>query len=133
MSSFKYLVATVGALLMIVPTAARAQADSVVLRITSPRGTEVTFSGVLTLKGSKTERRLEKVRTPFEITLAAQDIDARFSASDGGALSGEILAYRQGKQHGHVSGTMYFGEVKLYFQPDGSFGFGSRLAQRILP
>ena len=119
--------------LLTVSSLAGAQADSVVLRVTSPRGAEAVFSGIITLKDSRTERRLDSVRTPFEVTLPAQAIDARFSAADGGALSGDILTYRNGKQGGHVTGTVYVGEVKLYFDPKGRFGFGQRLAQALTP
>jgi hypothetical protein len=128
--SFQHL--AVAALLSI-PSFAHGQADSVVLRITSPRGTEVLFSGVITLKGAETERRLDKVRTPFELKLPAQHIDARFTAADGGALRGDIVTYREGKQRGHVTGTMYFGEVKLYFEPGLAFGFGARIARVLSP
>ena len=124
--------ASVVALLMGLPTLAHAQADSIVLRITSPRGAEVQFSGVITFKDAKTERRVEG-RTPFEIELPAQHIDARFSATDAGALSGDIVTYRAGVQRGHVTGTVYLGDVKLYFEPGARFGFGSRLAQRLTP
>jgi hypothetical protein len=133
MRSYTTCLAGIAALLMSFPAFAQAQADSVVLRITSPRGAEVQFSGVVALKDSKTERRIENARTPFELRLAAQDIDARFSARDGGSLSGDIVTYSQGTQRGRVTGTMYIGEVKLYFQPGGAFGFGSRLAQGHIP
>lgn len=119
--------------LLTLSSLAKAQADSVVLRITSPRGVETVFSGVITLRDSRTERRLDNVRTPFVVTLLAQAIDARFSAADGGALSGDILTYRQGAQRGHVTGTVYVGDVKLYFDPKGRFGFGQRLAQALTP
>lgn len=115
--------------LLSIPSIARGQADSVVLRITSPRGNEVLFGGVITLKGAQTERRLDGVRTPFELTLPAQHVDARFTAADGGSLSGDIFIYRDGKQRGHATGTMYFGEVKLYFDPGAGFGFGPRVAR----
>jgi hypothetical protein len=120
------------AFLIVMPTLAHAQADSVVLRITSPRGSEVQFSGVLTLKDTRTERRIEG-RTPFEIKLPSQHVDARFTAADGGALNGDILAYRAGVQQGHVTGTVYAGDVKLYFEPGARFGFGSRVAQKLTP
>ena len=122
-------------LLMNIPAMAMAQTrpDTVILRITSPRGAEVQFSGVITLKDGKTERRLDNVRTPFELKLPAQSVDARFTASDGGALSGELLTYREGKAGGHVSGTMYLGTVKLYYEPTVGFGFGPRVARPLSP
>jgi hypothetical protein len=112
------------------PLAAQGMADSVVLRVTSPRGEEVTFSGVVTFRDGKTERRIENVRTPFELRVAAEDLDARFTAADGGALSGEIVAYRAGKQHGHATGTTYVGAVNLHFDPRRGFGFGERSGWR---
>jgi len=129
MRSFR--IAVVG--LFMTSSLAYAQADSVVLRITSPRGAETVFSGVITFKDARTERRLDSIRTPFEITMPAQAIDARFSATDGGALNGAIIAYRKGEQRGHVWGTMYSGDVKLYFDANGRFGFGSRLPRALTP
>ncbi len=120
------------ACLMGLPSIAHAQADSVLLRVTSSRGADVQFSGVITLKDARSERRIEG-RTPFEIKLPAQDIDARFSATDGGALSGDIFTFRNGVQRGHVFGTVYVGDVKLHFVPGARFGFGSRVAQRLMP
>ena len=121
------------AVLMSVPAIAYGQADTVVIRITSPRGAEVQFSGVITFKDGKTERRLDRVATPFELRLPAQSLDARFTAVDGGALSGDIVTYRAGQQRGHVTGTNYTGEVKLHFDPGGSFGYGGRFARRFTP
>jgi len=121
------------AALLGIPSFAHSQADSVVLRITSPRGTAVLFSGVITLKGAQTERRLDNVRTPFELKLPAQSIDGRFTAADGGSLSGEIFSYREGKQDGYVTGTVYFGKVNLYFEPGVSFGFGPRVVRALSP
>lgn len=120
------------ALLAALPTRLHAQADSILLRITSPRGAEVQFSGVITLRDARTERRIEG-RTPFEITLPAQDIDARFSATDRGALSGDIVAFRDGVRRGHAFGTVHVGDVKLHFAPGAGFGFGSSVAQRLAP
>jgi hypothetical protein len=108
------------------PLAAQAQADTVVLRVTSPRGGDVAFSGVVTLRDGKTERRFDNVKTPFELRLPAEDLDARFTAADGGALSGEVMPFRAGKQHGLVSGTIYAGAVQLYFDRRQGFGFGGR-------
>jgi hypothetical protein len=121
-------------LLLHVPALAGAQADSVVLRITSPRGAEVKFSGVITLSDGKTERRIENVSTPFEVKLPAQRIDARFRAADGGALSGDIIVYRKGGgEPGRVAGTMYTGDVTLYLDPGRGYGFGPRVTQRPIP
>jgi hypothetical protein len=134
MSSHRIWLAGLTVLLLHSPTLAHAQADSVVLRITSPRGTEVKFSGVITLSDGKTERRIENVSTPFELKLPVQQIDARFRAADGGALSGDIIVYRKGGgEPGHVTGTMYTGDVKLYLDPGGRYGFGPRVAQRPIP
>lgn len=127
---FQYLAV---AALLILPSVAHGQADSVVLRVTSPRGTEVLFSGVITLKDTQTERRVDNVRTPFELKLPAQHIDARFTAADGGALSGDLFTFREGKQRGHVTGTVYLGEVKLYVEPGVRFGFGRRVARTFFP
>ena len=117
----------------LLPSLAHGQADSVVLRVTSPRGTEVIFNGVITLRGAQTERRLENVRTPFELKLPAQHIEARFAAADGGALSGDLVTYRDGMQRGHVTGTVYVGDVKLYAEPGVGFGFGPRMSRPVTP
>ena len=119
--------------LLLIPSVVLGQADSVVIRITSPRNTEVQFSGVIILKDNKTQRRFDRVSTPFEITLPAQSVDARFTATDGGALSGDLITYREGKQRGHVTGTMYSGEVKLYLEPSVAFGFGPRVPRPLNP
>jgi hypothetical protein len=108
------------------PLTAQAQADTVVLRVTSPRGRDVAFSGVVTLREGKTERRFDNVKTPFELRLPAEDLDARFTAADGGALSGEVMPFRAGKQNGYVSGTIHRGAVQLYFDRRQGFGFGGR-------
>ena len=115
------------------PSFAQQASDTVVIRVTSPRGVAVAFSGVVTLRDAKTERRLENVRTPFELRLPAQNLEARFSADDGAALGGEIISYKAGVQHGQVTGHVYVGQVRLYFEPSGSFGFGPRLATRPRP
>jgi hypothetical protein len=101
-------------------------ADTVVLRVTSPRGEEVTFSGVVTMRDARTERRLDNMRTPFELRLPTQNIDARFTAADGKGLGGEIISYKAGKQHGLVVGQMYSGTVALYYDSGDGFGFGPR-------
>ena len=121
------------AALSLLPSLGKAQTDSVVLRVTSPRGTEVMFNGVITLRGAQTERRLENVRTPFELKLPAQHIEARFAAADGGALSGDLVTYREGMQRGHVTGTVYVGYVKLYAEPGVGFGFGPRMSRPVTP
>jgi len=107
-------------------TTVSAQGDTVVLIVKSPRGQETTFSGTVVLKDSKTTRRFDKVSTPFELRLARQDIDATFTADDGGALSGEIAPVKDGKELGHVWGTVYRGAVQLQLEPGVSFGFGGR-------
>ena len=117
------------AALMSIPSVASAQADTVVIRVTSPRGAEVAFNGVITFRDGKTERRLDGVVTPFELRLPAQDIDARFSAADGGALSGDLVTYRDGKQRGQAAGTNLRGEVKLHYEPGVSYGYGGRPAR----
>jgi hypothetical protein len=134
MNASQFWFGLLAALLPVIPAIAQARADSVILRVTSPRGDEVAFSGVITLKDEKAERKIEHRRTPFEIRLAAQDIDARFTADDGGALSGEITPFRGDRKMGHVSGVVRTGAVLLHFVPGQSFGFGGRrLAQRLLP
>jgi hypothetical protein len=111
-----------------------AQGDTVVLIVKSPRGEEVAFTGTIVLRDAKTTRRIENVRTPFELRLAKQDFDASFAAADGGALNGEIVVFKAGEQSGHAWGTVYRGEVKLHYQPRGSFGFGGRQSvTRLLP
>ena len=125
----RYVMAALAA----IPSILYGQADSVVIRITSPRGVEVPFNGVITFSDGKTERRLERVLTPFEVTLPAQNVDARFTAADGGALSGDVITYRKGQQRGHVTGTNYAGEVKLYFEPGVAFGYGGRIARTPTP
>jgi hypothetical protein len=107
-------------------TEVTAQGDSVVLIVKSPRGVEVAFSGTIIMREAKTTRRLENLRTPFELRLAKEDFDARFTADDGGALNGEIVVFKAGEQRGHVWGTTYRGAVNLYFEPGGRFGFGGR-------
>src|SRR5438105_10857341 len=99
--------------------ATSATADSVVLRVTSPRAEQVTFSGTVTLRDAKTERRLNGVTTPFELRLPAQDIDARFIADDGMALGGELVSYKAGKDSGRVRGKTYVGTVRLYYALPG--------------
>ena len=121
------------AVLMSVPAMAYGQADTVVIRITSPRGAEVQFSGVITFSDGKTERRLDRVATPFELRLPGQSIDARFTAADGGALSGDIITYREGQRRGHAAGTNYRGEVKLHFEPGVSYGYGGRVERPLTP
>jgi hypothetical protein len=112
------------------PTAA---GDSVVLRVTSPRGQEVTFSGAITFRDSKTERRLDRITTPFELRLPAQNIDAHFRADDYRGLGGELVRYESGKQRGYVRGTVHLGTVRLYFDSAGSYGFGSRPRPTLSP
>lgn len=58
--------------------------------------------------------------------LEKQDIDARFTADDGGALNGEIVPFKDGMRQGQVWGGTYRGAVSLYFAPGEGFGFGSR-------
>ena len=123
----------VTAALLGIPGLARAQADSIVVRVTSPRGSEVLFSGLVTFRDARTERRLENVRTPFELKLPAQHIDVRLTATDGGALSGGVFILRDHKERGYATGTVYHGDVKLYFEPGVGYGFGPRVARRLTP
>jgi hypothetical protein len=104
--------------------------DTVVLIVKSPRGHEVAFSGTIVLKDAKTTRRFDNVMTPFEIRLAKQDIDARFTADDGLALNGELITFKRGTRQAHVSGTTYGGPLTLYAEPGVAVGFGSRTAAR---
>ena len=115
-------------------TPVSAGGDTVVLIVKSPRGVEVTFSGTIVLRDAKTTRRIDNVKTPFELRLPAQDIDARFVADDGAGLNGEIVEFRGGEKRGQVWGTMYRGPLLLYFEPGRRFGFGDRtLAPRPTP
>ena len=98
--------------------------DTVVLRVTSPRMSEIAFSGVVAF-GDGSERTFENVRTPFEVRLPRQDLTARFTAADGRSLAGEIRTFRDGKPSGHASGISYVGAVNLYFDHHQGFGFGS--------
>ena len=109
---------------------ASAPNDTVILRVTSPRGVEVAFNGTITLRDRRTEQRIENQRTPFEVRLPRQNVDARFTASDGFALGGEIISIRDGRPSGHVTGTVHVGEVKLFYERGQGFGFGSRYAGR---
>ncbi|MEX2177184.1 MAG: hypothetical protein WD801_00645 [Gemmatimonadaceae bacterium] len=104
--------------------------DSVIIRVTSPRSGQKTFSGVITLQNARSERRLDKVTTPFEIRLPAQDIDAQFTADDMEGLSGELISLKGDGQEGRVYGTVDAGAVRLHFEPGKSFGFGRRLDKR---
>jgi hypothetical protein len=97
--------------------------DTVIVRVTSPRGAEVTFSGVVTLREAESERRIESQRTPFELRFPRQDLDARFTADDGGALSGEIVVHRARKKPGRAWGTVNAGAVNLFARGLG-YGFG---------
>lgn len=121
------------ATLLGLPAVAHGQADSVVLRVTSPRGAEVVFNGVITFRDARSERRLENVRTPFELKLPAQHIDVRLTAADGGALSGGVYVYRDVKERGYATGTVQVGDVKLYYQPGVGYGFGPRTARQLSP
>lgn len=123
----------VTAALLGIPGLARGQADSVVVRVTSPRGSEVLFSGFITFRDARSERRLENVRTPFELKLPAQQIDVRVTAADGGALSGGVFVLREEKERGYATGTVHRGDVKLYYAPGVGYGFGRRVARRLTP
>jgi hypothetical protein len=118
----------VAALRMLAQTPVSASGDTVILIVKSPRGQEVTFSGSIVLRDAKTTRRFDNVKTPFEIRLPVQDIDARFVADDGAALDGEIVAFRNGKKGRHAWGTVYRGPLVLYHEPGKGFGFGDRRA-----
>jgi hypothetical protein len=107
-------------------TPVSAGGDTVILIVKSPRGHEITFSGTIVLRDYKTTRRFDKVKTPFELRLPAQDVDARFEADDGQGLDGEIVMFRGGAKRGQVWGTVYRGTLKLYSEPGKGFGFGER-------
>lgn len=104
----------------------KARGDTAVIVVKSPRGQEVTVSGTLLLRNLKTTRRFENVRTPFELRVPLHDFDADFRADDYGSLSGEMFVYKDSELKGLVTGTVYFGTVKLHHEPGGSFGFGGR-------
>jgi hypothetical protein len=116
-------------------TPVSASGDTVILIVKSPREHELTFSGTIVLRDAKTTRRLDNVKTPFEIRLPVQDIAARFVADDGAGLDGEIVAFRGGEKRGQVWGTVYRGPLQLYFEPGKGFGFGDRNAApaRVVP
>lgn len=115
-------------------TPVSAQVDTVVLIVKSPHGQEVAFSGTIVFRDARTARRFDNVMTPFEIRLPRQNIDASFTADDGLALNGEIFTFKDGKQRGHIHGTMYGGPVLLYFDSGGRYGFGSKgNAPRVVP
>jgi hypothetical protein len=122
----------VGAVAALIPLAVDAQTpvsaggDTIVLIVKSPRGHEISFSGTLVLRGTKTTRRFDNVKTPFELRLPAQDVDARFDADDGQGLDGEIVLFRGGAKRGQVWGTVYRGTLKLFAEPGKGFGFGER-------
>ena len=119
---------------MLAQTPVSASGDTVVLIVKSPRGVEVTFSGTIVLRDANTTQRIDNVKTPFELRLPRQNIDARFVAEDGAGLNGEIVAFRGGEKRGQVWGTIYRGPLLLYFEPGGRFGFGDRtLAPRPTP
>ena len=119
---------------LLAQTPVTAAGDTVVLLVKSPGGAEVTFSGTIVLRDAKQTRRIDNVKTPFELRLKAQDIDARFVAADGAGLSGEIVAFRGGQKGGQVWGTVYRGPLLLYFDPGKGFGFGDRRhANRLVP
>lgn len=120
--------------LLAAPLAAQSsKADSVVIRVMSRRDAQTTFSGVITLRDSKSERRFDKVTTPFEIRIPAEFLEARFIADDGGSLGGELLPVRDGKALGNVNGHSYVGKVELFYQPGVGFGFGKRAPGRAIP
>jgi len=107
-------------------TSVTAKGDTVVLIVKSPRGQEVAFSGTVVLRDANKTLRYDNEKTPFELRLAKQDIDARFAADDGGGLNGEIVSFKDGERQGQAWGTTYRGALSLYFAPGFGFGFGSR-------
>ena len=123
--------------ILLPPLAALAQArtpvttDTIVIRITSPRGVEVPVSGTITLRGSKTERTFDNVMTPVEVRIAREDLDVRFSADDGMALSGELARMRDGRREGHAYGTITRGTVHLFNDASTGYGFGDRRVARL--
>ena len=113
-----------------------AAGDTIILLVTSPRGHEVLFSGTITLREAMTEKKLENVRTPFEIRLPIQPIEASFTAVDGGALGGEIHPFRDGKPRGHAIGTTWTAAapLHLFYRPGFGWGFGNpELARTRIP
>jgi len=109
--------------------AQRPRADTLVLRITSPRGVEIVVSGVIRI-GSE-ERAVNAVRTPYEIRLPADAMEARFEAGDGDGIGGDLALYRDGRKTGHVYGIARKGSVNLYYELTGRFGFGRRASRSI--
>lgn len=123
---------TIGAalsLLALVSSGMRAQsrADTVVLRIEGPTEQPTRFSGTIRLRGGQEERRYNDMRTPFEIRLPAQALEARFAASFGTPLSGTMTLHREGKQVGWVTGTSRLGGLRFHRSESGAFGFGSAI------
>lgn len=108
---------------------AQSRADTVVLRIEGPPGGAARVSGTISLRGGEEERKYSDVRTPFEIRLPAQPLEARFGAV-GVRLSGEMRLLREGKQVGWVAGTSRIGSLRFYRTETGAYGFGSPLASR---
>lgn len=108
---------------------AQNRVDTVVLRIEGPAGGTTLVSGSIRLRDGEEERKYNDVRTPFEIRLPAQPLEASFGAI-GVRLSGEMTLLREGKQVGWVSGTSRIGHLRFYRTETGAYGFGSPLASR---
>lgn len=121
--------------LLLAPVAAAAQAapsrDTIVIRITSPRGVEVPVTGSIVFRESRTERTFENVMTPVEVRVPRQEVDIRFAAVDGKSLSGELVHMRGGEQRGYARGTTHWGAITLY-NDRSRYGFGQRWLGRIL-
>ena len=98
--------------------------DSVVISVTSPRGAEVLFSGEIRL-ADNSRMRLDHIRTPYQLRVAYQPVEATFRSDDGGKLSGELRINRIGKQPGGASGTG-IGRVHLFLDPGREYGYGAR-------
>lgn len=84
-------------------------------------------SGTIRLRDGEEERKYTDVRTPFEIRLPAQALEARFGVPLGVRLSGEMTLLREGRQVGWVTGTARFGSLRFYRTVTGAYGFGSTL------
>jgi hypothetical protein len=104
-------------------SAQSARQDSIILRVTSPRGREVAFTGVLMVAGEK--RHIDRALTPFEVRIPAQDVDATFRATDFGSLGGEIVRIESGKKSANAVGRIRFGALRLY-SLGKSYGFSGR-------
>jgi hypothetical protein len=95
--------------------------DSVVVRITAPDATPVEFSGVILTNDASDRARHVSGRTPFAVRLLASEVHASSWVTDGRALGGEIVAYRQGVRSGESRGKS--SPAFVVFYGAGGVGF----------